>query len=83
MQKELLSSLTPSIGGGGSIEEVSSNNYKLKSNAEKFEPGTPHIIGAISLLKAIEYMQSIGGYDTIRKHERELIEYTLEGFRKL
>jgi len=60
IRKELLKELTPSIGGGGSIETVSTNGHALKNTAEKFEPGTPHIIGAVSLLKAIEYIDMIG-----------------------
>ena len=44
LKKKLLQQLSPSIGGGGSIEEVSTTNYTLKSTTEKFEPGTPHII---------------------------------------
>jgi selenocysteine lyase/cysteine desulfurase len=32
----------------------------LTSGTDKFEAGTPNIIGAVSLLKAIEYIDSIG-----------------------
>lgn len=74
--------LQPSIGWGGSIETVSTNWFALKKSVEKFEPGTPHIIGAVSLLKAIEYINSIGWYEAIQKHEHELVEYTLEKFNE-
>lgn len=83
IRKELLQDLTPAIGGGGSIEDVATDSFTLKSTAEKFEPGTPHIVGAVSLLKAIEYMNSIGGYSAIQKHEHELMEYTLKRFAEM
>lgn len=83
IQKELLHKLTPAIGWGGSIEEVSTTHYKLKSNAEKFEPGTPHIIWALCLLKAIEYIESIWWYEAIQQHEQTLITHTLHKFQEL
>lgn len=83
IRKDLLHELTPAIGGGGSIEDVATDSFTLKSTAEKFEPGTPHIVGAVSLLKAIEYMDSIGGYAAIEKYENELAEYTLKRFAEM
>jgi selenocysteine lyase/cysteine desulfurase len=41
------------------------------------------VTGAVSLLKAFEYIDSIGGYEAIEAKERELIEYFLEKFNKL
>jgi selenocysteine lyase/cysteine desulfurase len=34
----------------------------------------------VSLLKAFEYIEKIGGYETLVAHEQELIEYTLKKF---
>lgn len=82
MTAKLIETLTPSIGGGGSIEDVSTDNYNLKHSSEKFEPGTPHLIGALSLLKAVEYIESIGGYEAIQKHENTLITHALHEFTK-
>lgn len=83
MTKALCKELTPAIGWGGSIEDVSTTGHSLRQSVEKFEPGTPNIIGAVSLLKAIEYMHSIGGYETMMKYEHELISHTLSHFERL
>lgn len=48
------------IRGGGIIEDVDVEGHTLTSGAEKFEAGTPNIIGAVSLLKALEYIKSLG-----------------------
>ena len=47
----------------------------------RHEPGTPHIIGAASLLAALEYIESIGGYPVIQQHEDRLTEHVLERLR--
>jgi len=52
------------------------------ANADKFEAGTPNIIGAVSMLKALEYIKSIGGMQKIREHEQKLVKLCLEGFKK-
>lgn len=83
LRNDLCATLTPAIGGGWSIEWVSTTGYSLRKSADKFEPGTPNIIAAVSLLKAIEYIDSIGGYEAIQKHERKLIEHTLKHFSRL
>lgn len=50
---------------------------------DKFEPGTPNLTGAVSLLRAFEYVESIGGYEILEKVEQELVVYALQGFQKL
>ena len=82
LEKNLCATLTPAIGGGGSIEDVSTTGHSLRQSAEKFEPGTPNIIGAVSLLKAIEYMNSLGGYQAMQAHEQELMAYALTCFNE-
>ena len=49
----------------------------------RFEPGTPHIIGAASLLAAGQYIESIGGYSVMEQYEQALVEYALEKIREL
>ena len=66
------------IAGGGTVEDVATTSYKLHGSLDKFEAGTPNIISAVSLLKAIEYITSIGGIQKIREHEQELVKYFLE-----
>lgn len=76
-KKPLLKALIPSIGGGGAINWVKEDSFAPSGLPSRFEPGTPHIIGAGSLLRAIEYIESIGGYREIERIERDLVVYTL------
>jgi cysteine desulfurase/selenocysteine lyase len=48
----------------------------------KFEAGTPHIIGAIGLGAAINYVQSIG-YSAIVAHETALLSYAARELSKI
>ncbi len=82
MKKERIKKLTPMMWGGGVIDSVSEEGCTLLWGKEKFEAWTPNIIGAVSLLAAWEYIDSIGGYDAIQKHEDTLIAYTDEKFKE-
>ena len=62
------------------MRNVTTGECELVTNNEKFEFGTPNLIGAVSLLKAFEYIEKIGGYEKVWEHEQELVRYTLEKF---
>lgn len=82
-RKELLQKMDPAFCGGGAINVVTTDGYEAAGLPFRHEPGTPHIVGAVSLLAALEYIDSIGGYEMIERYERELTEYALEQFAKL
>ncbi len=82
-RKELLQKMDPAFCGGGAINSVSTEWYEPAGLPFRHEPGTPHIAGAVSLLAALEYIDSIGRYETIEKYEKELTEYALELFATL
>jgi cysteine desulfurase / selenocysteine lyase len=82
-RKELLQKIDPAFCGGGAINAVTTDGYEAAGLPFRHEPGTPHIVGAVSLLAALEYIDSIGGYEMIERYERELTEYALEQFAKL
>ncbi|MDD2907506.1 MAG: cysteine desulfurase [Candidatus Gracilibacteria bacterium] len=77
-KRDLLNELTPSFSGGGAIGEVTCNSFTSSSLPDKFEPGTPNVTGAVSLLKAFQYIESIGGFKKIEEIEDDLMEYFLE-----
>lgn len=77
MRRDLQKNVFPAFCGGGAINAVMLDGYLPAGLPFRFEPGTPHIIGAASLLSALRYMESIGGYEAIQNHENELIEYIL------
>ncbi|AHB41363.1 putative cysteine desulfurase [candidate division SR1 bacterium RAAC1_SR1_1] len=83
LKKERLKKLSPMIAGGGTIEDVSVTGHTLTSGTDKFEAGTPNIIGAVSLLKAIEYINNIGGMQKMWEHEQEIVKKVLKGFELL
>ncbi len=82
LKKEWIKTLVPMIRGWGTIEDVSVEWHTLATNSDKFEAGTPNIIGAVSLLKSLEYIKSIWWMEKIREHEQNLVKYCLDGFTK-
>jgi cysteine desulfurase/selenocysteine lyase len=82
LSKEWMKKLSPMIAGWWTIEDVSITGHKLTSGSDKFEAGTPNITGAVSLLKAIEYIESIGGMQKIWSHEQEIVEKVLLWFKE-
>ncbi|MCB0307770.1 MAG: cysteine desulfurase [Bdellovibrionales bacterium] len=71
---ELLKEMPPYQGGGEMIESVSFEKSTFKLPPDRFEAGTPDIMGAVGLSAAIEYISEIG-FDTIGKHEATLLKY--------
>lgn len=82
LKKEWIKKLTPMILGWWTIEDVTTEWHTLAGNSDKFEAGTPNIIWAVSLLKALEYIKNIGGMKKIRAHEQQLVKLCLDGFSK-
>ncbi|MDN5309127.1 MAG: cysteine desulfurase / selenocysteine lyase [Methanolobus sp.] len=74
---ERFSNITPARGGGGMVDKVTLEGTTYLPPPLRYEAGTPHIAGAISIAAAIDYMQDIG-MDRIRKHEHEVYSYSRE-----
>jgi cysteine desulfurase/selenocysteine lyase len=73
---QLLQAMPPWQGGGDMIRSVTFERTEYNELPWKFEAGTPHIVGAIGLGAAIDYVRSIG-YDAIGAHETALLAYAL------
>ena len=83
-KKEILENLKPVFSGWWSIAWVKKLEYKDNNSLpEKFETGTPNVTGAVSLLKALEYVENIGWYETIEKIEKELVSYAIEKWKTI
>ena len=82
-RKDLLQKMDPAFCGGGAINSVTTEWYDPAGLPFRHEPGTPHIAGAVSLLAALDYIDSIGGFAIIEQYEKELTEYALELFSTL
>jgi cysteine desulfurase/selenocysteine lyase len=73
--RRLLRAMPPWQGGGAMIEKVSFAGTSYGPPPARFEAGTPHIVGALGLHAAIDYVESIG-LDAIAAHEAALVRAT-------
>jgi cysteine desulfurase/selenocysteine lyase len=64
------------------IDKVSFAGSTYAAPPARFEAGTPHIVGALGLHAAIDYVQSIG-LDRIHAHETALVARAREGLSRL
>jgi len=83
LHRDRVKKLNPLISWWGAIEDVDIHNYSAPGTVEKFEAGTPNIISAVSLSKALDYIQKIWGVEKIQKHEQALVAYALPKFQAL
>lgn len=81
LQQKRIKELNPMILWWGTPKDVSTTDFSLQWNSDKREAGTPNIVGAVSLLKALEFIQSIGMW-AIREHEKRLTALLIEWFRE-
>ncbi|MBA1145832.1 cysteine desulfurase [Ectothiorhodospiraceae bacterium WFHF3C12] len=83
---EHLKGMRPYQGGGDMIRYVTFEKTDFAEVPQKFEAGTPNIVGTIGLGAAIDYLQQVG-LDAIAAHEADLLDYAtrqlsaLEGVR--
>jgi cysteine desulfurase/selenocysteine lyase len=63
--------------GGGMVLEVRHDETHFQSMPQLWEAGTPNIAGTIGFAAAIKYINRLG-MDNIKRHEEELVQYTLE-----
>ncbi len=74
LSEKWLGKLAVSKPGGGTIKTVSFEKTEYAEGALRFEPGTPHIAGAIGFAKAIDFINLIS-IKTIFEHEHMLVQY--------
>jgi len=79
-RRELLAAMPPWHGGGAMIETVTFERSTYAPAPARFEAGTPHIVGAIGLAAAIDYVEGIG-IGVIDAHERSLARAAREALR--
>ena len=72
---ELLNQMPPYQGGGSMIDRVSFERSTYAPAPTRFEAGTPHIVGALGLHAAIDYVSAIG-LERIHAHEAALVADT-------
>jgi cysteine desulfurase/selenocysteine lyase len=79
---ELLGAMPPVQGGGAMIDRVTFQRTTYAKPPGRFEAGTPHIVGALGLLAAIDYVEAIG-LERIHAHETALVAQARQALGKL
>jgi cysteine desulfurase/selenocysteine lyase len=79
---EILDAMPPWQGGGAMIDQVSFERTSFAPPPARFEAGTPHIVGALGLHAAIDYVEGIG-LTAIHAHEAALVRAAREALGSL
>jgi cysteine desulfurase/selenocysteine lyase len=79
---ELLQSLPPWQGGGSMINRVTFEQTTYLDPPARFEAGTPHIVGAVGLHAAVNWVEKLS-LDAIHAHECALVAETREALRRI
>ncbi len=69
--QQVISDLEPQNLGGGTVVQVTEDDFKLSKIPDRFEGGTQNIAGVIGLGAAIDYLNRIG-LEKIEKHGKKL-----------
>ncbi len=64
--------MPPWQGGGAMIDQVTFERTTFMPPPQRFEAGTPHIVGGIGLAAAIDWVEGIG-IERIHAHEAGLV----------
>lgn len=77
MKKALLANTEPGELGGGIVEDVYRDAYKILPNLpDREQAGTPNIVGAVVLASVLEVLDQVG-MAKVFEHERNLTETVL------
>jgi cysteine desulfurase / selenocysteine lyase len=79
---EILEAMPPWHGGGAMIDRVTFERTTYAPPPQRFEAGTPHIVGTIGLHAAIDWAQAIG-LDAIHAHEVALVAECRAALREM
>jgi cysteine desulfurase/selenocysteine lyase len=79
---ELLASMPPWQGGGAMIDTVTFEGSTFLDPPARFEAGTPHIVGAVGLHAAVNWVHEVG-IDHIHAHECALVAETREALARI
>ncbi|MCE3009590.1 MAG: SufS family cysteine desulfurase [Proteobacteria bacterium] len=81
-KKSWLEKMPPYRGGGSMIHQVTFEKTTYNELPFKFEAGTPHISGVISMKPALEYILGLG-FPAIAEHETNLLSSATEALKTI
>ncbi len=79
---DLLEAMPPWQGGGSMIDRVTFGGSTYLDAPSRFEAGTPHIVGAVGLHAAIEWVEKLR-MDAIHAHECALVSECRTALRNI
>jgi cysteine desulfurase/selenocysteine lyase len=79
---ELLDQMPPWQGGGAMIEKVTFEETTFLDPPARFEAGTPHIVGAVGLHAAVDWVENLS-LDAIHAHECALVAEARDVLRSI
>ena len=81
-RRALLEAMPPFLGGGDMIKRVKLTEASWNDLPWKFEAGTPSVAEGIGLGVAVDYLSQFG-MDSVRAHERTLVDYAMEKLQEV
>jgi len=81
-RRALLEAMPPFLGGGDMIKRVKLTEASWNDLPWKFEAGTPSVAEGIGLGAAVDYLSQFG-MDSVRAHERTLVDYAMEKLQEV
>lgn len=82
LSPRLSTTLLPMHFGGGMVDEVSVEGWKLAPIPRRFEAGTRNVEGIVGFAAALEWLSGIG-WAEIRRHEDTVLQKLDAGLREL
>lgn len=79
---DILDAMPPWEGGGSMIDKVTFERTTYAPPPQRFEAGTPHIVGALGLHAAIDYVSALG-LDAIHAREAALVAETRDALSQI
>ena len=79
---DLLQQLPPWQGGGSMIDRVTFEKTTYLDAPARFEAGTPHIVGAVGLHAAVNWVENLS-LDAIHAHECALVAEARDALRRV
>jgi selenocysteine lyase/cysteine desulfurase len=72
----------PDLVGGGTVDIVTADDVYWTSPPDRDEAGSPNVVGAVALAKAVVCLEEMG-MDALARHESELTAHALRRLREI
>lgn len=80
--KRELDKVTPFLKGGGAVDEVFDDDLIWRKSPNRYEAGTQNYLGVMSIVVAMEVLDSVG-FIQISRHEAEIRDYLIQELRRI